>query len=320
MTKSQREWSLRGKIELIGKIVGFVVMILTLAALFTGGIEWYKSLQAPEFDFRYGGMQTNVPPIYEVTEWLADTDSKKNISIKSIIVSAEYSGKEHNGQVLIKIKPASGKSKEVTNWSNFRSNHSDLPLDLVPSRLSNYAGVNCYEYPGNRGQFEIEIAPPEDKPLHTEKITVVNTPWLHYTQLSDASIFAGEPITACVTVKNFGCPSEFCVYGILYDATDTNTSLLELAEWWPGVTWDSTNYSKQEVTNKIDTKKECTIVLTINGSFFKERHMYILETYAVKNLPYLKFHDGNWTTSFDRWRVRDQPHYSTIVVLAQNKN
>jgi hypothetical protein len=294
-------------------IFGFVASIVTIIAWM--GINPRISPD-PSFDFNYLN-QPNDPPVYEVTEGLADPGSA--IDLSDICVIATYSGEEYSGPVNIQIKTASGETKTIANWSNFQKSHLDIPLDLAPSDLFEYSGLNFEDLEGKRGEFEIEVAY-YDKKWSSEKITVVYTPWLHTTRLSNVAIPANESITACVKVKNFGTPSKFKVVGCLYDATSINTSTLESCSkewWWPGKTWNSTRYYEVETNAKIDTNGESTVVLNINGSFFEERHIYILETYAEKNLPYLNFPIENGRVNLsERWRVRDQPHYSAIVVLA----
>lgn len=293
-------------------IVIFVAAIVTILVGLTSIISF-----DPSFDFNYLD-QPNDPPIYEVTEGLADPGSA--IDLSDIYAIATYSGKKYSGPVNIQIKTASGETKTIANWSNFQKSHLDIPLDLAPSDLFEYSGLNCEDPEGKRGVFEIEVAY-SGKKLHSEKITVVYTPWLHTTRLSNVAIPANESITARVKVKNFGTPSKFKVVGNLYDATFINTSTLEsyFKEWWaPKKTWNLTHPEVNETNAKIDTNGECTVVLTINGSFFEERHIYILETFAEKNLPYLKFPIENGSINLsESWRVRDQPHYSAIVVLAE---
>jgi hypothetical protein len=296
-------------------IVIFVAAIVTILVGLTSIISF-----DPSFDFNYLDQQ-NDPPVYEVTEGLADPGSA--IDLSDIYAIATYSGKKYSGPVNIQIKTASGETKTIANWSNFQKSHLDIPLDLAPSDLFEYSGLNCEDPEGKRGEFEIEVAY-LGKKLQSEKITVVYTPWLHTIRLSDNVILAGsEDITACVTVKNFGSPSKFKIVGNLYDATSINAStLVDYSEgigWWgPTRTWDVEKYNvTYNETDIISTKEGCTVVQTINRSYFEESHIYILETFAEKNLPYLKFPIENGKINLsESWRVRDQPHYSAIVVLA----
>jgi hypothetical protein len=301
-------------------IVAIVTVVFVAYPLISTSI---KSNQPPKFDFRFGGVLDNDNPRYEVTGELADPNSP--IVMSKIHVSATYNGEDYSGQVNIQIKTPGGETIDVANWSNFQKSHSDIELDLTPLDLFKNSGLNDGDPEGKQGWFEIEVTyPHEQLPLHRKNITVVYTPWVHSIQLSDSAIVAGsEDITACVTVKNFGSPSEFKVFGHLYDATSINTStLVDYSEgigWWaPSRTWDlKADDIADIVTDMINTNEERTTMLTINRSFFEERHIYILETYAVKNLPYLKYpSDDTWITSDESWRVRDQPHYSAIVVLA----
>jgi hypothetical protein len=309
--------------RIVAIIVGIFVVIGVLVEVVPPAIRVWELNQPPKFDFHFEGVLDNDNPIYEVTEELADPNS--TIDMSKIHVSATYKGEDYNGQVNIQIKTPSGETKPVANWSNFQKSHSDVKLDLTPLDLFKNSGLNDGDPEGKLGWFEIEVTyPHEQLPLHSENITVVYTPWVHSIQLSDSAILAGsEDITACVTVKNFDSPSKFKVFGHLYDATSINTSTLVdyskgIGSWAPTRTWDLK--ADDVIDHEIDiisTNEGRTAVLTINRSFFEERHIYILETYAVKNLPYLKYpSDDTWITSDESWRVRDQPHYSAIVVLA----
>ncbi|HSV85826.1 MAG TPA: hypothetical protein VLH85_04570 [Levilinea sp.] len=43
--------------------------------------------------------------------------------------------------------------------------------------------------------------------------------------------------------------------------------------------------------------------------------VYLLDTAAVKKLPYLNFMDGDWTSSKDAWRAASERQLTVIVVL-----
>lgn len=318
------------------KGIGGIVSILTLAVVilqlcFGQGLLWPMlnnriDEQPPTFEFQCEDVLEQNVPVYEVTEPLADIGSP--LDPFQITVTSDYHGDNVHGPVLIRIRTANGVPVEVNRWDDFQVvPRKSCSLFLTPSDLFNYSRVThkssalnlTHEDPtaDRRGQFDIEIVH-KNKILANKTITVVNTPWFHSTQLSDSVIHAGEPITTYATVRNFGIPSKFIVFGNLYDSTSADTSTLESSDWGPNESWELLNYYGNIETDVIDTNNELIVPFVIRGSFFEERHTYILETYAVKYLPYLKFPEGDdWRTSMHSWRVRDQPHYSTIVVLAQ---
>jgi len=277
----------------------------------------WNQTNPPKFDFQFGGVIDNDNPIYEVTEELAYIGSK--LGTIEIIVSADYSGNEISGPVNIEIQ-----SDEVDMWAQFQHPNRDSNVFyLTPSDLFNYSGVPARVAALNLtqsdspaatgGQFKIDVVW-NDNELASKIITVVHTPWIHSTQLSDSTIYAGENITAYVTVKNRGAPSNFYVVGLLYETTSTNSSTFVIGSegWWPGETWGNPSHMADQKTDKIDTNSECIVPLPIPGDKFEAQHTYILETYAIKKLPYLH-PKKDWPYC---WEVRDSPHYSTIVVLA----
>ena len=307
----------------IGVIIGIIGLIIAVIALvFGNGIyqtisSMLESNQPPKFDFQFGGVLDNDNPIYEVTEELAYIGSE--LGTIEIIVSADYSGNEISGPVSIEIQ-----SDEVDLWEQFQHQNRDSNVFyLTPSDLFNYSGVPARVGALNltqtdtpaatSGQFKIDVVWNDDE-LANKTVTVVLTPWVHSTQLSDSTIYAGENITAYVTVKNRGAPSNFYVVGLLYETTSTNSSTFVIGSkgWYPEKTWGVVRHRTNQKTDKIDNNTESIVPLPIPGDKFEAQHTYILETYAIKELPYLH-PKKDW---LDCWEVRDSPHYSTIVVLA----
>ena len=64
------------------------------------------------------------------------------------------------------------------------------------------------------------------------------------------------------------------------------------------------------------TGTEFTVQLPIAAGQLHARRTYVLETFALKHLPGLEFSPGDWRTSPESWRVRDNPTYMLIVVPA----
>jgi len=310
-------------------LIGTVIAILVF--LFDRGIlpriwEGIESHRPPTFDFIYEGLLEPEIARYEVTQELFHIDSL--LSNFQITVSADYYGNKYSGPVIIRILPTYGQPIEVARWDDFRAMHKDIrSFTLTPSQLIRYSGLS-YSYPAlplfqnhlteeRMGKFDIEVFY-DGQALGKESITVVNTPWTHSIQLSDSSIAVTEPITAFVTVKNFGAPSDFYVNGLLYEIRDVITQSLEVGDvgWWPDKSWE---YTKEKIywdIGELVTDQEISEELPLTSVSFNERRIYILETYVVKKLPDLKFPDsGDWISSDESWRIRDQPLYSTFVVL-----
>lgn len=279
----------------LGAILILVITILTLmfGPNILGQIHSYlEAKQPPTFEFQCEDVLANVP-VYEVTEHLADIGSP--LDPFQITVTSDYCGNNVRGPVRIRIRTANEEPVRLNlSWENFQISHSESrSLFLTPSDLFNYSRLSHKSSALNltqgdptadrRGQFDIEIVH-NNKILANKTITVVNTPWFHSTQLSDSVIQVGEPITTYVTVRNLGIPSEFIVFGDLYDSTSADTATIEGTDWGPNKSWKLLDYYGNIETDVIDTNGELTVPFVIPGSFFEERHTYILETCAVKNL------------------------------------
>jgi hypothetical protein len=260
--------------------------------------------------------------MYELSEELT-WDSATSKFETMITVNAIKSG-DNRGDVIVQITRANGETVEVARWKEFQNSwSSSQSFSLTPSKIFEYAGVRTTAsaidptasnpIEKKTGQFKLEIIH-NNAPLYSQPIQVVNAPWIHSTQLSDSELVGKEAVTAYITVKNFGFPAEFNIVANLYDATEGQPSTLERS-WWAGKTWKGILYKATQRTAVLDTGKESTVALVIPAEHFTTRHAYILETFAVKRLPFLKFPGGDWLKSEEGWRARDQVHYSTIVVL-----
>lgn len=283
----------------------------------------------PDFEFLCEGVLEPNVCVYEVAEQLAYVDT--DLGEFQIGVSSDYRGDEYPGAVVIQIRPGIGDAPvKRGEWEQFQMLPRETKaITLTASHLFGYAGLSD-RTPSitpqeesatvSTGHFDIEVTHGLGGPvLATATITVVNSPWLHLTQLSDSTIRAGEPVTAYVTVRNLGGPADFKVVGILYDATMAVSGTLDTGGgsegWWPSKSWARIDAVGQPTDHEILNNEEFTVALVVHGHHFQERHIYILETYVVKHLPYLQYPDGGWISSAESWRARDQPHYSTVVVL-----
>ena len=280
------------------------------------GIHELNDLQPqklPKFDFQYEGLLEPNAPIYEVTEQLAWTNKSLLGEFQINVITADPGNKFHDS-MSIEVRTSKGKSLELSQWKDWQKEKS-YSINLTPSMLFDYSEVPERVLTPNytTGKFDIKVVDGSGNICGKTTITVKNTPWFHLTQLSDSDIGPGESITAHVRVKNLGGPSKFKVYGNLYESSYTNLSALKNADWAPGDIWRRINSSSYE-TSIINKNEEFAVKLHLPEDDFEAGHVYLLETYAVKHLPYLKFPDGDWLTSNESWRPRDPPHYSTIVV------
>ena len=283
-----------------------------------------------------------------MTRWFVEND---NLEEFEIFITANYWGNKYGGPVDIVTEPKIDLENETKGWDDFRNDFSESrSIKLKPYELYYLADIpsdipslnldvdSPHDEIKTEGEFDIIIEAPGYGELERITIKVINTTWFHSTQLSDSAILEGEKVIVYVTVKNLGAPSEFKVNYVLYKATEVDADSLTMNPykeykkyWWPLKTWknagespegESVEVSDYVITEIIDRNNEYTVKFEIPGENttnfkFESKNIYILETDARKNLPYVKFPNGeSWTVgSKENWRLRDQAQFSTIVVI-----
>jgi hypothetical protein len=304
-------------IKLGGVLVTVIVLIPAVIAILSFfSIHELNDLlppKPPKFDFQYEGLLEPNAPIYEVTEQLAWTNKSLLGEFQINVITADP-GRKFSDSMYIEVWTSKENLVVRNEWKDWQKEKA-YSINLTPSKLFEYSKVpkRVLAPNYNTGKFDIKVVDGSGNICGKTTITVKNTPWFHLTQLSDSDIAPGESITAHVRVKNLGGPSKFKVYGNLYESSYTNLFALKNVSWAPGDIWRKINWSSYE-TPIINKNEEFADKLHIPKDDFEAGHVYLLETFAVKHLPYLKFPDGDWLNSTENWRPRDPPHYSTIVV------
>lgn len=326
-TSVQTNWTKVG-------LVALLILVVVVAGSSVGPALWrqltreYRLRQSPEFTFTFSGVADQDAPVYEVTfdMFYARTPLGKF----DVSISADYRGQGYDGPVDVAIRPAAGEPISIGRWDNFKNDHAKpLTFTLTERALFEYSAVplttsvvgladGVVDTP-SEGTFEVVVTAADGSHLAQKGVKVINTPWSHAAQLSDSLIGATQSITAYVTVRNIGAPAEFYVVGNLYDATSVSPDTIEQGEdgWSPGKSWGKPQVTFGELSpGTIAGGARFTVALPIASNQFQARHTYILETFALKHLPRLEFSPGDWRTSPESWRVRDNPTYMMIVVPA----
>jgi len=331
--QASKETSVETNWKKIGLAAAIVLVAIALASFF-GLNVWgrvvkeYRLRQAPQFTFTFSNVLNESSPTYEVTFDMLY--ASKPLGQFVVSVNADYRGTGFAYPVAIGIRRATGDLESIGRWDNFRDQHATpQTFTLTEKSLAEYAAVppqasvvgladNAIDLP-SKGQFHIEVTAQDGTQLARQVVEVVNTPWSHATQLSDSLIAATQTITAYVTVRNIGMPAEFYVVGNLYDATSVSIDTLEQGEdgWSPAKSWGKPQMAFGEPSlGVVKTGIEFTVQLPIAAGQLHARRTYVLETFALKHLPGLEFSPGDWRTSPESWRVRDNPTYMLIVVPA----
>lgn len=313
-------------------LASILILVVAWLALSVGPNTWnwlieqYRLRQSPQFTFTFSGVPDETHPVYEVTFDMFYTS--KPLGSFDISVNADYRGQGYNYPVDVIIRPAEGNPKPVGRWKNFRDDHTK-PQSLTLTDKSLFEYSNVPYLPSvvgladgvtdtlSKGKFDIEVIAQDGTRLASKTVEVVNTPWSHAAQLSDSLIGATQAITAYVTVRNIGMPAEFYVVGNLYDATSVPTDTLEQGQdgWSPAKSWGQPQMTFSAPSpSAVENGAEFTIEFPIAGGQLQNRHTYVLETFAIKRLPGLEFSPGDWRTSPESWRIRDNPTYMLIVV------
>lgn len=336
-------WKMLRKVALIIAIVSGIVGIIHYATPWIENLSTY--LFKPKFTFQFQGINDQENPVYEITEELyynsifeVNTDTGEPWVEKFYITISQNPKINFGSQLFLQIVK---NNKEETIMLTKQFEKNEVKIELNTLDLYKYSGLSA-ETPSLNiqnhindviaGDFKIRIITESNKVLDKKTIRVKYTPWCHSTQLSDyslidSSIKVNKNLKSYVTVKNFGEPGKFIVINILYDSTDFKFSSLNIGSkgWWPAKTWgnnkyvvpNNDNHNLEDYIIEIENSEIITFESIIPIEFFEPYHTYILETYVVKKLPYLRFNLGDWFTSDQRWRLRDRPSYSEIIILSE---
>jgi len=329
------------KSHLFWQIVAVFVAILGLVLYYIVPKinEAVINKKLPNFILQYEGLKDSKNPVYEVAEEL----NNKILGEFKITVSTDYKGDKIRGEVDVIIVTAKGDSILVSKWDDFQiTKNQSRTFYLTTEDLFNYSGLPSRAYSldvikedpiaEKKGKFDIEISQINGKILFKQTVTVLSSPWFHSTQISDSTIREGEEINAYVFLKDYGTDSKFLVVGLLYELPSDenkifiNSSALKVP-WSPNEMLNSDPVD--EVRAEIDPlefeNKEGKISLNFpsqeakkKGFKFEKERIYLLETFVIKYLPYLKYPDDDWKSSSESWRVRDEPSYLLIFVLSSN--
>jgi len=336
-------WKMLKKVALIIAIISGIVGIIHYTTPWIENLSTY--LFKPKFTFQFQDINDQENPVYEITEELyynsifeVNTDTGEPW-VENFYITISQNPKINFGSQLSLQIVKNNKEETIMLTKHFEKNEVKIKLNTLD--LYKYSGLSA-ETPSLNiqnhindvitGDFKIRIITESNKVLDKKTIRVKYTPWCHSTQLSDysltdSSIKVNENLKSYVTVKNFGEPGKFIVINILYDSTDFEFSSLNIGSkgWWPAKTWGNNkyvvpnddNHNLEDYIIEIEKNEIITFESIIPIEFFEPYHTYILEAYVIKKLPYLRFNVGDWFTSDQRWRLRDRPSYSEIIVLSE---
>lgn len=333
MVKEQKP-DFEKEIKVIATLLAILVSILAILEFF--GISEFSRIfqgQSPRFQFQYEGIAESEDVTYEVAEELRHAENR--LGEFDITIRSDNAGNDLWGTVDVVVRRPDGSEAKTLEWQRFEETFNQpQTLSLKPTDLFTFSLLPAdasrlnpeADDPLTRvsSYFDIEIMHDTDK-LAKARVNVINTPWYHSTRISRGAIQMGENITAYVKITNLGKTSRFYLGGGLYDISKTSANSLAMEQdvgWWPAKSWESVDWPLGDesgaplITDPIAKYDSIALRFEVPGDLFEERKTYVLETYAAKRLKYVDYPDGEWFTSDQRWRTRDLPQYSTIVVLA----
>jgi hypothetical protein len=312
------------------KAAEITAILVGLFTIFTLLYNLVSQQLPPRFEFAFTGTADPAQPVYELCAPLA-AGGEQNITLQ-MIVNAGYSGERVKGPVVIEVQTRSGRIIEVARWSEFQSMHRETRLvEFSLSDLYRYAEL-AKEHPapnptandpfaGTRSEVRVNVRH-YNRVLATTSFQVMNAPWLHTVQLSSSSIHPGQPVTAYVTVHNHGDAGRFIVQAELYEifpgrSTQLAPSLEDGEDTWaPGDTWKKQVFKTHaEAPEPVPSGGQAVVSIVLPAEQFAARRVYLLDTVAVKKLPYLNFMDGDWISSRDAWRASADRQMAVIVVV-----
>lgn len=323
-------------IAVAGVFIAFLGLIFSPVGLLDRLSSLKQSRESPVFKYQFEGSFDQLEPRYEVAVPLAWSDEPIPQSKARVIINADYAGNKIQGPVYIKIQPAdtSLSSVEVGRWDNFSSDHTiqkEIPISF--EEIFFYADLSTSydtakpdltaEDPWQvlEGQFELFIEH-EGKKIDSKQISVLNTPWMHFTSLSQYEFTQGSPITTWVTVRNHGKESEFvamsCLYRLASPGFQIDMQDLEMVGdgWWPEVGLDRVCEDYLQTPLTVGENEEQTIAIELPGVWLQEKGIYALITYVVKKSPILDYPpDAKWSDSEEGRENRDGRQYTTLIIL-----
>jgi hypothetical protein len=292
--------------------------------------------------FQFIGAKDQKNPVYELTEDLAyldkissDTNNVNSIDVK---VTRVYTGTTV-GTVVVGIRTSDAKFIEKGRWENFQNSEpSTITISLSPEEVLDYVKMplkfsDAYaNSTSSKFQLWIEVKHLGDEVVLAEiPVTVKHTPWMHQTWILDSSLSPNQDLVGSINITNYGFSSSFLGVANLYDLPKKFETLNGIEEiwgtfsvdkskgWWPGYSWGEIKVSDcfpKSDTAEIETGKSHEFKFKIQADCFEPSRMYILETFAWKDLGYITFSDT--TSRFDSaqsYRMRDIPTYSTISLI-----
>jgi hypothetical protein len=314
--------NLKKAAEITAILVGAFTIITILYNLI-------NSMLPPRFEFAFTGASDPAQPVYELAAPLL-WGGGQDVTLQ-LIVNADYAGQRVKGPVVIEVQTKSGRLIEVARWSEFQSMHHETRLvEFTLSDLYRYAELPKEQLSPNPSAsvpFSGASSPVRVNVRHHNRVLastafqVMNAPWLHSVQLSANSVQAGQPVTAYITVQNYGSSGRFIVQAELYEifpaTSQIGPTLVPVdGRWTPNQTWKKKVFRTHvELPEPLPVGGQAVASIVLPAEQLQARRVYLLDTLVVKKLPYLTFPDGDWISSGDAWRASAGRQMAIIVVL-----
>lgn len=314
-------------------ILGLLVAVAT-CLLTTPLYEQLKRLLSPEsgpqfgitFEYTLGPDHTTE---YEVTNQLVWGGLPKEYWITQLAVHVQaISVPDDLSQVDVTVlndddEPLAGPRRwDLTTEPGPLTIALDLSKLIEGSGLkwnvSRY-GINVFqdplEYQFEKAHVSVQIGRADTgKILEDKDLTILNTPWYHYTTLSTYYPMPGGQVTAYVHAHNLGGPSDFRLVCNLWRL---DSRIRFQYDWGIGDAWQSVGFDSVTITNVQDGQafdRECTLPGPNDTFSFDEPGLYALETYLVKKQSYAWPESGTVLGCSENWRFGDPSDVFVIIV------
>jgi len=287
-----------------------ILLSVAVLALAAGGsyLVYRQNLQArhPSFEITTLNALPGDPSVYEVTDhliWnrfeLADYGVEITLTLEIV---PNYDGERRFGSVVALISGDGGHAPVVKPlWTDFGADSGSRQLGLTLDELVEASGIGVnsdstlHRFQGDepaysQARLRIQVAREADKdhPWATQELAVRNTPW----ELRSVLVEREGERQLDVSLRNLGAPGKFTVrYRLVRlereidSSPDPEVSGTTMIESWNEPTDLWTIEAGQRVTDTV----------SVPGSLATGR--YLIEAYAVKEQPYVRFTDpgASWS-------------------------
>jgi hypothetical protein len=287
-----------------------ILLSVAVLALAAGGsyLVYRQNLQArhPSFEITTLNALPDDPAVYEVTDhliWNRFELADYGVEITFILeIVPNYEGERRFGSVVALISGDGGHAPIVKPlWTDFGADSGSRQLGLTLDELVEASGIGVnsdstlHRFQGDepaysQARLRIQVAREADKdhPWATQELAVRNTPW----ELRSVLVEREGERQLDVSLRNLGAPGKFTVrYRLVRLEPEIDSSPDPEVSGTTAID----NWNEPAELWRLEAGQRVTDTVSMPGSLATGR--YLIEAYAVKEQPYVRFSDpgASWS-------------------------